>query len=396
MRLLIVAPEQIPIPPLLGGSVEICILGIARELAVQHDVTIISRQHRRYPRRTVEGRLTIIRVPTGPDGRYLRGVKRELKKHTFDLIQVDNRPRFVVPIKRLFPDIPVSLFMHSLTYVSKPYAKPQAAESGLRRADVIVANSTSLQSELARRFPAIQNHIRMVWLGVDTTRFRPVEIAARMEERRRYGLRSAFTVLFTGRLIPRKGIPVLMRAVRQASRQTRRPIQLVIAGGAQRAAYGAALRKLAKKLRLTVRFLGTVPHARIHRVYRLADCFVCPSQGHEAFGLVNVEAMASGIPVIAANNGGIKEVIQDGTSGLLVKSYRSSHEYAAAIASLMQSPEIARELAEQGRLAALERFGWSETAAKLTEVYGGLIAVKEERWMSWASETTEDISQANG
>ncbi|UUZ90329.1 glycosyltransferase family 4 protein [Paenibacillus sp. P25] len=319
------------------------------------------------------GNLTILRVAAGSPERYLKSVLKRVRNESYDLIQIDNRPQFVGPIKRLFPQTPVSLFLHSLTFVSSPLISRKRAVACLSKADLIVANSGSLKEELARRFPAVADKLSVVWLGVDSSRFQPPDAKVRSRERKRFRLGSSFTVLYVGRIIPQKGIPVLMRAVRMAERKAKRPIRSLIAGGGPKAEYRAYLQNLAGKLKLRTRFLGRVPHHRIHRIYRAADCFACPSQGHEAFGLVNVEAMASGIPVIAADNGGIKEIIQDGKSGLLVKKYRSPQGYARHILRLMESPEKARTLGEDGRSSVLERFSWSMTAAKLEELYTGAV-----------------------
>ncbi|MFC9709451.1 glycosyltransferase [Paenibacillus sp. NPDC056933] len=87
--------------------------------------------------------------------------------------------------------------------------------------------------------------------------------------RAKYAIGKTFTILLVGRVIPRKD------------------------------PYMKKLRGQASKLGISVSWIGKKKHSEIHRIYQIADCFVCPSQKHEAFGLVNVEAMATGLPVIA-------------------------------------------------------------------------------------------------
>lgn len=364
MRIAIIAPEQIPVPPILGGSVEITVLAIARQLAARHDVTIVSRAHRRYPQReTLPSGVRIERVPAGSRRVYLAGVKKLLAGRRFDVIQVDNRPKFVRPIKRMFPKTTVSLFLHSLTFVSKPYASKTAARDGLRAADLVIANSQSLKRTLASRFPKSAAKLRIVWLGVDTAQFAPPADGERQHGR-------AFRLLFAGRLIPRKGLPVLLKAIKIARARSGRRLRLIVAGGAQRKGYAAKMRRLARKLGVSARFLGTVPHRRIHRVFRDADAFVCPSQKHEAFGLVNVEAMASGLPVIASRIGGIGEIVKDGQNGYLIGDYRRPRAFADAIVKLAGDPARLREMRRRARQDCLQRFTWGATAHRLSRLYG--------------------------
>ncbi|MFC5405988.1 glycosyltransferase family 4 protein [Cohnella soli] len=361
MKIVIVAPEQIPVPPVLGGSVEIAILAVARRLAKRHSVTVISRTHRKYPSKSIIDGVTIRRVPTGSPSYYLSNVKRLLRGMSFDVLQIDNRPKFVAPLKRMFPRAKVSLFLHSLTFVSAPYASRSQARNGLVAANVVIANSSSLKRILAARFPQAASRIRKAYLGVDTSRFRP--------SGQRISARGEIRILFAGRLIPRKGVPVLLKSISLARQRIGRPIKVVIAGGAQNKGYGGSMRSLAKRHRVNARFLGSVPHSSIHRVFRQAHAFVCPSQKHEAFGLVNVEAMASGLPVIASNIGGINEVVDDGRTGYLVRNYRNPSAFADAIVRLFRDPARYREMSVRARHSAVNRFGWSATAARLTQIY---------------------------
>lgn len=363
MHILIVAPEQIPVPPVLGGSVEISILAIAKRLSRTHRVTIVSRVHSRYARHSVIEGIHIYRVPTGTPMTYLSHVKSFIRNRHFDVVQIDNRPRFVGPIKQMLQGTPVSLFLHSLTFVGQPYITRTAAARSLSKADVIIANSSSLKRQLATRFPGISGRIRKVWLGVDTNRFSPSRNVTRTK---------SFRVLFAGRVIPRKGVHVLLKAVKLAQSASSRSIRVVIAGSSSRSGYLNVMRSLARKLNVNTRFLGTVPHSRIHNVYRQADVFVCPSQQHEAFGLVNVEAMSSGLPVIASSNGGIKEIVRHNRNGILVGNYSQPKAFANAILRLMSDNKTRRSMKLQARRDCLKQFSWSASASRLSRVYAKL------------------------
>lgn len=378
MHIAIVAPEQSRIPA-VSGSVGICISALAKQLAARHRVTIISPSYPGAPKRTALGRgLTIRRVAAGSIDAYLRGVLHVLQQTAPDVVQIDNRPVWVRPVKNQLPHTPVSLFLHSLSFVSPDKISRNEAAACLSCADLVIANSSSLKEELIGRFPGAAGRIHRVWLGVDTSRFRP---APREKDPagRAYRQNRDYTVLYSGRLVRGKGVPVLIRAVRLAAERTGRRIRLLLAGGAARPAYATQLRRMAAREGVRAHFLGTIPHSRMPKIYRRADCLVCPSQKHEAFGLVNVEAMASGLPVIAANNGGIREVIRHGASGLLVKDYSRPEAYAAYIAKLMHAPDLNRKLIISGRLEVLRRFSWKAAADRLERLYSRAAVARKRR-----------------
>ncbi|WP_135554042.1 glycosyltransferase family 4 protein [Paenibacillus cymbidii] len=375
MHIAMIAPEQIPVPPLGGGSVEICMLAIAERLAGGHRVTLISRRHPRYPRISRHGNLTIVRVAGRKPATYIASAARYLQEHPADWIQIDNRPRYVPFIRNRLGATPVSLFLHSLTYVSRPMIVPLLASSCMASADLIVVNSMSLGARLQERFPQFAEVIRKVHLGVDLDRFAPPTPQQKTKLQEAYGVRGRFVVAFAGRLIPRKGIPVLLRAFRQVKLVVP-SARLLVAGGAQQRGYKTRLVRLARKLRLGpgVRFVGVVPHGRMHRVYRAADCFVCPSQKHEAFGLVNVEAMACGIPCVASDNGGIREIVVHDRNGCLIEEYAKPDRFAATLVRLATDRQWREQLGAQAREDAAALFDWQQTADRLAALYESHLA----------------------
>ncbi|MNJ56300.1 Spore coat protein SA [compost metagenome] len=208
--------------------------------------------------------------------------------------------------------------------------------------------------------------IRTVELGVDTTRFYPATLADRSRYRKKYGLGDKYTALFVGRVIPRKGVPILLKAASLAGKEV--PVQVVIAGRGS-TSYVKQLRDLASKLNVSVKWIGKQRHSDIHKVYQSADCFVCPSQKHEAFGLVNVEAMASGLPVIASKIGGIPEIVKHESNGFLVDEYWSAERFAHYLTRLGKNKELGRVIGTKGRSSVIQNFTWRQTADRLLSLY---------------------------
>ncbi|MBM7568801.1 glycosyltransferase family 4 protein [Paenibacillus sacheonensis] len=358
MKVLIIAPEQLPVPPVSGGSVENCIYQIAKHIPNDHQVTIVSLLRKNLPRKSVLNNTTILRVSGGTKQNYLANAIRKVKGNVYDVIQIDNRPSFAGAVRKAFPKTPISVFLHSMTFVSAPMTSLRKANADLKHANLIIGNSRSLQQSLARRFPAHADKVKFVHLGVDGSKFQP----------RSQPSSKTFRLLFAGRLIPRKGVPVLFSACRIA-RKSVPSLRVSVAGGTSKAAYLAFLKKKARSLGVPVQFKGRLTGKQMPAFYRSGHGFVCPSQKHEAFGLVNVEAMASGLPVIASQIGGIPEIVQHERNGLLVQDYRNPSAFAAQIVKLAQDSSLRGRLSKQAREDALSRFNWKSTAAKLMEYY---------------------------
>lgn len=211
----------------------------------------------------------------------------------------------------------------------------------------------------------------VVPLGADLSQFRPVESSEeQIHLRTQFGVTKPFSILYVGRLIPGKGVDVLIRAT--ALLQQQMPVQLVVAGKGP-PYYMRKLRELAQKQKVHVSFRGQINHEHIDQLYRAVDCLVCPSQEHEAFGLVNVEAMASGLPVIASDNGGIREIIEPGINGYLVTAYKRPQRFASYLYTLASNPTFAEKLGKAGRDSARAHFSWARTAMHLEATYTRLI-----------------------
>ena len=204
--------------------------------------------------------------------------------------------------------------------------------------------------------------------GVDTERFRPM---GRARARRRLGLdRCEPLVLFVGRIEPLKGIDVLLRAA--ASLEG--PLRLLIVGGDHKDRQRkSALRSLARELGISTRvtFRDAVPHEALHLYYNAADVCAVPSY-YESFGLVAVEAMACGTPVVASRVGGLKETVQDGRTGYLAP-WRCPEPFAERLDLLLRNEALRRSLG-RGARAAAQRFHWPIVATRIEEVYHELVS----------------------
>ncbi len=188
---------------------------------------------------------------------------------------------------------------------------------------------------------------------------------------RAYGIDGPF-LLFVGRLASNKGLLALAEAFVPLSRQDPQATLVVVGedGG-----MAAALEDRARELGITSR-LRRVGHVADERLlaaaYREARALVLPSD-YEAFGLVLLEALAQGTPVVASRVGGIPEVIEDGRTGLLVPPHAPG-ALAEAIGRIWNDRELARRLGETGRATVVPRYRWDAVAATLEGLYRDVLA----------------------
>jgi len=367
MKLLIIAPEAYAVPSLRGTSVETCIYNIAIALAKNNLVTVVSRRQRRLPHISILGGLRIIRVRGGSPHDYIQRALAAVDGQGYDCIQVDNRPSFLPAVRERFPTTQLNVFLHSLNFITPPKATTKNVAFELQVADQIVVNSESLKSKVKELYPSQGHKVAVVHLAVDSSQFRPPSQDERSRARRQHHTEGTFAIAYAGRLIPLKGIPVLLKAAELVRRQVPNA-QLIIAGYTM-GRYGAYIKRLAKQVDVPVCFLGLVRGNNMPRFYWAANCFVCPTQGHEAFGLVVIEAMSSGVPTIASANGGICEIITHNTNGLLVSPYSSPQLFAKAIEAIALDSNLAAKLSKEGRRSCVERFTWATTADSLFKLY---------------------------
>jgi glycosyltransferase involved in cell wall biosynthesis len=178
------------------------------------------------------------------------------------------------------------------------------------------------------------------------------------------------TILFVGRLIPWKGVRVLIEAMKKVCNHPFWFHLIIIGDGPER----GDLEELSRRLEIehSVEFTGRFGRDTLLAYYHRADLFVLPSttvDGQtEGLGVVLLEAMASGLPVIGSNTGGIPDIIQDRVNGLLV-SPGDPDVLADAILSILSDPDLAEQFKKAGFRTVNERFSWDCIVDQFIQVY---------------------------
>lgn len=227
----------------------------------------------------------------------------------------------------------------------------------LRKADNIVMVSNSLALKIKETYPKIIKPIHVISMGCDTTAFSPKNRVQNFWKQDGKKI-----VLFVGRLVEIKGLSFLIDAMNYVD------ALLIIVGSGP---LEIALKEQANPLKDKVRFLGPKTHEELKTIYASADIFVAPSitaanGATEGFGLVLIEAMASGLPVIASHSGGIVDIVKNGENGLLTEEKNIKH-LAYNIQLLLTDTTLYKRLSTNAVLTA-KAYDYSEIAKKYKSI----------------------------
>jgi starch synthase len=296
-------------------------------------------------------------------------------------------------LAKLVYDVPHVVTVHSLEplrpwkaeQLGAGYALSSFCErTAIESADAVIAVSAAMQRDVERAYPQVQpGRIHVIHNGIDPDEYCPDRGTDALE---RLGIDPGRpSVLFVGRITRQKGIVHLLDAAESLLEDA----QLVLCAGApDTPEIGAEMRARVAELRrrrsAVLWIEEMLPRPEMIQVFSHATVFVCPSV-YEPFGLINLEAMACEVPVVATATGGIPEIVADGETGYLVPfeagedsfgSPRDPARFATDLASrindLLGDPARARRFGEAGRRRVLEHFSWTAIAGETVKLYQNL------------------------
>ncbi|WP_425802646.1 CotS family spore coat protein [Desulfitobacterium sp. Sab5] len=377
LNILMICTEKLPVPPVRGGAIQTYITGISGLLSQHHDLTILGTSDPSLPDDERSENIRYVRV----DGKHVFDIYAEevlafLKKNTFDLIHVFNRPRLIPLIREAAPHSRLILSMHNDMFNSNKIT-PQEAITAIHEVDRIITVSNYVGNTISNLYPSASSKVHTIYSGVDLNTFIPwgkSNSAAQIRQRLRaeHNLQDKTVILFVGRLTPKKGIDLLVEALKAIHFDPSK-IALVIVGGTwysedKMTDYVSYVRTLAEKAPFPVITTGYIPSDLIHEWFWAGDIFVCPSKWQEPLARVHYEAMAAGLPFLTTARGGNPEVVIE-ENGIIVEQPEDPFEFAEKLKILLSDPRLRQKMGQTGRRIAEERFSWERVANEVLDVW---------------------------
>jgi spore coat protein SA len=313
----------------------------------------------------IKGRKYIPRWITSPFFRHIfRPLLSILKAG--DIVWCHNQPFFCAALASLIRAKGAMLLYHAHNPLTD---RPTRAAFKVFTPDACIFVSDAIRQQALKWIPWLRNTY-VVHNGADDSVFYP----AAPETRSRNPVP---VVLFIGRLVPIKGVHVLMEAMRILQERKVRVVCRIVGSsflhGSKVTPY---VRELLKKHPSNVEFKGFCAHTDVADQYRAADMLCCPSVWQEPFGNVNIEAMACGIPVVATRVGGIPEIAAEG--GIVLIGPKSAVELANAIQKLAEDENLRAKVAAEGLQAFQQHFTWAAICGQYQDIANSLTKMKTE------------------
>ena len=289
------------------------------------------------------------------------GIKPVLERENFDIIHLHEplMPMLCTTVLRLSKTANVGTFHACHGQPGYDFAKPFGRwilKKWFRKLDGKIAVSKPAREFVRGYFPGYYNIIPN---GVDVDHFSPdVSPIGEFSD-------GKLNILFVGRLEKRKGVKYLLEAFRQVKQEIPDSRLIIVGPGTRlRRRYEKHVMKNGLK---DVVFTGLVPYEELPRYYKTADVFCAPATGRESFGIILLEAMAVGKPIVASNIEGYANVVSHGVDGLLVPP-ADKESLAQALISLLADGSLRQKMGAKGRAKALEH-SWEQIAKKVLNYY---------------------------
>jgi glycogen synthase len=394
MRVLMLSWEY---PPHVVGGLGRHVAALARSLTAQgHEVHVVTRSEGGVPAPSeewVDG-IHVVRVPEAPpvipfddlipwvlafNNRVTAAAGRLMREHEIDVIHAhDWLVTYAAASLKETWSLPVVATFHATEYGRHQGWLPGPMNKLIHQVEWwltyearrVITCSGYMRQQVEDLFALPRDKVDVIPNGVEIRDFEVARDEAASFRRHLTGPRTRM-VLFAGRLEYEKGVQTVLRALRRV-RDEVGPTRFFVAGVGT---YSHELRRQVRELGLRhhVRFTGFLEDHELRLHYAAADVAVAPSI-YEPFGLVAVEAMACGTPVVVGDTGGLREIVSGGTG--LSFTPQDEDELAGALIRVLSDDGLARRLVDRGRARIADRYDWGAVGRRTTRTYAQ--AIEEE------------------
>ncbi|MEM3863867.1 MAG: glycosyltransferase family 4 protein [Metallosphaera sp.] len=396
MKIALISSGLLPVPPRRGGAVELYVLKLCealRRLGVEAYVIDRLWNNTNKSDHTVR-----VKVPTLVDSKILTNILGRsrhfiLKEVVFGISVSRALKEFeLIHANTAWVDYTLAHMTHKLrarlVYTCHNPLWPEKnvhfgervvrliESSAMKKADAVIALNETMRSSLIEKAGVDQGKVFVVPNGVDVEFFKP---GLRCDEvNTKYCLEGKQVVLFVGRVTHEKGVHILLEAVRiLKDKYGLKEVKVVIVGPLSGrfgddtlTDYARVLREYTIKNNIDTVFTGSLDMEALSYLYSCSHVLVLPSY-FEAFGMVLIEAMASGLPVIGSRAGGIVDIVENGVNGYFFEK-GSAIELAEKLYLVLSDEPLRRKLSINSRAIAESKYSWSIIAGKLLKIYSSL------------------------
>ena len=385
--LAIVVPEMLPVPPVKGGAVEHWVHEVSQRLdQAKFEITIVSRpaevtgvenvqylniawtktERFFYKMKEKVSWRNPLRFVAKLQNVFSYGLRVAKLVRGFDVVVIHNEPNFLFFIQKN-PQQTLILHMHNAHLgiaIFRPFYR-----RALKKVDKVICVSDYIRRHALQYFPEYADKFTVVFNATDPEVFKPYGDEAISHLKGIVTIEADKTyLLYVGRLTEIKGVHVLIKAFITINAQLPNT-RLIIAGssffgGAAKTDYEQRLIELAKPVSHAIIFTGYMPHEKLKYLYSSTDVVVFPSVWQEPFGLVILEAMASGTCLISAAVGGVPEIVKNGVNGLLVNA-NDAEQTAKVVVEILSNSLFKTQIEHTARQQILAGYTWEKLVKEL-------------------------------
>lgn len=365
MKICLITPQFFPVPAVRGGAVEQLITMLVEENEIEHkmDITCVSVWDEKAEAISKKMKHTeFIYIPLREEKNqldckknderfvnYMEAVYEKIKERTFDYIVICGGN--VIGYKEMMQKFP---YEKNIVYLHGTALMAQELQEVYKYFIVV---SDYVGNIFKRSNLLTPDRIKVLKNGIDYKSF--VQTISQEEKRalrEKYKIQQDdITIMFCGRTVKEKGIKELLLAFKNM--KNRDNCKVVIVGNSNFAnevqtEYDKQLKEIAKEVNDKVIFTGFIPNKELYKIHQIADIAVVPSMFEEAFCLVVVEAMASGLPVITTDSGAIPEIVDDTCAFMIKRDEELIQNMTEKLELLSQDEELRRKMGQNGKKIA--------------------------------------------